>query len=67
MTVVSLCCRFNTVCATTKVDRIHVVCQDFVLGLFTIDLDRQDRFFCFTFVRGGFARVVALNVLLSQR
>ena len=57
----------DTVRATTEVDRVHVGTDDLVLGLLTVDLDRQDGFLELARVGRGLADVVALHVLLGQR
>ena len=58
--------RVDSVGATTEVDRVHVGADDLVLGLLTVDLDREDSFFEFARVRRGLTHVVAFNVLLGE-
>ena len=57
----------DAVGATTEVDRVHVGANDLVLGLLTVDLDRQDGFLELARVGRGLAHVVALHVLLGER
>ena len=67
MAEVGLRSSVDAVGTTTEVDRVHVGTDDLVLGLFTVDLEREHGFLELATVGiRGLTDEVSLNVLLSE-
>ena len=59
--------RVDSIGAAPEVNGVHVGADDLVLGLLSVDLDRQDGFLELAAIRRGFTDVIALDILLGER